>query len=163
MIMYTLMIHIRQIQFDKSSRYLVNYLVSNRVNTLIIGYNKGWKQNINMTTDTNRRFCGIPFKRFIEILEYKCKVVGIKIILQEETYTSKCSFIDNENIGRKKVYKGKRIKRGLFKAQTGEYINADINGSYNIMKKALKKLKVWNGKIFSDCIKANSTPKIYSF
>ncbi|OON98660.1 MAG: hypothetical protein ATN35_04125 [Epulopiscium sp. Nele67-Bin004] len=146
----------------KSSRYIVNYLVSNQVNTLIIGYNKEWKQNINLSTKTNRIFASLPFNKFIEILTYKCKIAGIKLILQEESYTSKCSFLDNEDINKHKTYKGKRITRGLFK--TGErIINADVNGSYNILKKGLIKLTAWNENIFSDCVRVNSTPKVYNF
>ncbi len=146
----------------KSSSYLVNYLVSNQVNTLVIGYNKEWKQNINLPTKTNRIFTHLPFKRFIELLKYKCKLVGIKVILQEEAYTSKCSFLDNEKIEKKKTYVGRRITRGLFKPGD-TLINADVNGSYNIIKKGLTKLKAWNEAIFSDCVKVNSMPKIYNF
>ena len=70
-------------------------------------------------------------------MTYKCQKCGINIITHEESYTSKCSFLDNEEICKHKQYLGKRIKRGLFKSNSGKLINADVNGSYNIMKKVV--------------------------
>ena len=71
------------------------------------------------------------------MLSYKCKLVGITVIITEESYTSKCSFIDNEVIKHHKDYKGKRIKRGLFRTNKGKLINADLNGSLNIVRKVI--------------------------
>lgn len=144
----------------KASRYIVNHLVSNEITTLVIGYNKGWKQDISMSKVNNQKFTQIPFLRFVEMLEYKCKLIGIKVIRQEESYTSKCSFLDNEDIKKHKEYKGSRIKRGLFKSLNGILINADVNGSYNILKKYLIKQEAWNDKIFSDCVEVYSTPVV---
>lgn len=121
----------------KSSRYIVNYLVSNNINTLIIGQNKGWKQNINIGRVNNQNFTQIPFSKFIELLSYKCTLEGIRVIITEESYTSKCSFMDNENICRHDVYLGNRVKRGLFRTATNKLINADLNGSLNILRKAI--------------------------
>ena len=121
----------------KASRYIVNQLVSNNINTLIIGYNKGWKQDANIGKVNNQKFVQIPHLKFVEMLEYKCKLVGITVIRQQEAYTSKCSFVDNEPIKKHKEYVGKRIKRGLFKTRNGKLINADLNGSLNILKKAV--------------------------
>lgn len=121
----------------KSSREIVNFLVSNKINTLVIGYNKEWKQNINLGKRNNQSFVGIPFYTFIKQIEYKCKLEGINVILTEESYTSKCSFIDNEPLEKKDTYLGKRIKRGLFKSKEGKLINADLNGSLNILKKVI--------------------------
>ena len=64
-------------------------------------------------------------------------LVGIKVVLKEETYTSKCSFLDNESVKKYNVYLGKRVKRGLFMSSNGTLINADVNGACNIMKKHL--------------------------
>jgi putative transposase len=125
--------------FHKASRYIVNQLVSNDINTLIIGYNKGWKQEVNIGRKNNQNFVQIPFMMLREMLAYKCQLVGINVIVTEESYTSKCSFIDNEDIGKKEVYAGKRVKRGLYCTKDGKLINADINGSYNIMRKGLAK------------------------
>jgi putative transposase len=121
----------------KTSKKLVNHLVSNNINTLVIGKNDNWKQDINIGRVNNQNFVQIPHYKFIEMLKYKCKIEGINIILQEESYTSKCSFLDNEDVKKQQNYLGKRIKRGLFKTSTGKLINADVNGSYNIMKKAI--------------------------
>lgn len=149
--------------FHKSTRFIVNYLVFNNINTLIIGYNKGWKQNTNMGVKNNQKFVQIPFVKFVDMLKYKCELCGIEVVIQQEAYTSKCSFLDNEDICFHDEYMGKRIKRGLFKSSKGLQINADVNGSYNIMKKYLIKNAVWNEKLFSDCIKVCSTPIIKSF
>lgn len=125
--------------FHKSSRYIINHLVSTGINTLIVGYNKGWKQEINIGKKNNQKFVDIPFYNFIKMLEYKAELEGINVIIHEESYTSKCSFIDCEDIKKHEAYKGKRIKRGLFKSENGMEYNADINGSYNIMKKVVGK------------------------
>nr|DAN33187.1 MAG TPA: endonuclease [Caudoviricetes sp.] len=121
----------------KSSRKIVNFLVSNNISTLIIGYNEEWKQNINLGRTNNQAFTNIPFYTFINQLDYKCKLEGINVILTEESYTSKCSFLDNETIEEHENYLGKRIKRGLFKSAKGKLINADLNGSLNILKKVV--------------------------
>ena len=121
----------------KSSRKIVNFLVSNNISTLIIGYNEEWKQNINLGRTNNQAFVNIPFYTFIKQLEYKCKLEGISVILTEESYTSKCSFLDGESIEKHNNYLGKRIKRGLFKSAEGKLINADLNGSLNILRKVV--------------------------
>jgi putative transposase len=120
----------------KCSKELVNQLVYHNVNTLVLGKNINMKQDINLGKKNNQNFTQIPIFRFLDIISYKAKLKGINIIFQEESYTSKCSFLDNEPIMKHESYQGKRIKRGLFKASNGRLINADVNGSYNIMKKA---------------------------
>lgn len=125
----------------KSSKMLVNFLVSNDISTLVIGYNEEWKQNINIGKRNNQSFVNIPFYTFIKQLEYKCKLEGINIILTEESYTSKCSFLDNESVEKHESYLGKRIKRGLFRSAKNKIINADLNGSLNILKKAVGEFK----------------------
>lgn len=121
----------------KSSRKIVNFLVSNNISTLIIGYNEEWKQNINLGRTNNQSFVNIPFLTFINQLEYKCKLEGINVILTEESYTSKCSFLDGESLEEHENYLGKRIERGLFRSAKGKLINADLNGSLNILKKVV--------------------------
>ena len=113
----------------------MNQLVSKGVNTLIIGKNNGWKQDTMLGKVGNQNFVQIPFNKFISMLEYKCRLVGIDVKLITEEYTSKCSFLDNEEIGKHDVYMGKRKYRGLFISSTGKTINADVNGSYNILRK----------------------------
>lgn len=121
----------------KASRCIVNHLVSNNVNTLIIGKNNNWKQETNIGNKNNQNFVSIPHTQFIEMLSYKCKLVGIAVVITEEAYTSKCSFIDNEVMEHHEDYKGKRIKRGLFRTNKGKLMNADLNGSLNIMRKVI--------------------------
>ena len=125
----------------KSSRKIVNFLVSNRISTLVIGYNEEWKQNISIGRVNNQSFVTIPFLTFVKQLEYKCKLEGINVVLTEESYTSKCSFLDNEPLEKKDSYLGKRISRGLFKTSTNKLINADLNGSFNILKKVFGDFK----------------------
>ena len=119
-----------------ASRIIVNHLVENCVGTLVIGKNKKWKTNINIGRKTNQNFVNIPHARFIEMLEYKCKLIGIEVKITEESYTSKCSFIDFEAVCKHETYLGKRTKRGLFVSKDKTKINADCNGSGNIIRKA---------------------------
>ena len=125
----------------KASRLLVNQLVSRDISKLVIGYNQNWKQDINIGKRNNQNFVNIPFNNFINMIEYKCKMKGIETIRTEESYTSKCSFIDNEPIKKHETYLGKRIKRGLFKTLNGKLVNADLNGSYNILRKVAPDFK----------------------
>ena len=123
----------------KASTKLVNHLDSNEINSLVIGYNQGWKQDINLGKKVNQKFCSLPFYKFLQMVTYKCADKGITVKTQEESYTSKCSFLDNEEVYKHDSYKGKRVKRGLFKSSKGIEINADINGAYNILVKAIGK------------------------
>jgi IS605 OrfB family transposase len=120
-----------------ASRYIVNLLVTNQVNLLVIGQNEGWKQNINIGNRNNQNFVNIPHSRFIEQLTYKCELVGISVKTIEESYTSKCSFLDLEPIQKHSEYAGLRIKRGLFRSSSGYLYSSDINGSLNICRKVV--------------------------
>lgn len=146
----------------KSSKVITNQLVFNNISNLVIGYNKNWKQDVNLGKINNQKFVQIPFLQFIHMLKYKCELLGINVVLQEESYTSKCSFIDNENICKHFEYLGKRMFRGLFKTSTNYFINADVNGSYNILKKFLIKHEAWNEKIFSNLVEVCSTPLVFT-
>lgn len=123
----------------KTSRKIVNQLVSNNIDTLIIGKNINWKQDTNLGKVTNQSFVMLPHARFIEMLQYKCKMEGIRVILTEESYTSKCSFLDKEKVKKHVKYKGIRKHRGLFISGKGIRINADVNSAFNIMKKVISK------------------------
>jgi putative transposase len=120
-----------------ASRMLVNQLVSREITTLVIGKNPNMKQDINIGKVNNQNFAQLPIMRFGDMVKYKCELEGIKVIYNEESYTSKCSFLDREEICKHEVYMGKRVKRGMFISKCGIKINADVNGSYNIMKKAI--------------------------
>jgi len=117
-----------------ASRRVIEWLVAQRLGTLVIGKNDSWKQQVQMGRRTNQQFVFIPHARFIEMLRYKAELVGIQVMVSEESYTSKCSFLDLEPVGRRAVYAGTRVKRGLFRASDGRCLNADINGAYNILE-----------------------------
>jgi putative transposase len=121
----------------KASRYIIDYLAENQIGKLIIGKNKGWKQSIKIGKKNNQSFVQVPFDKFIQMLTYKAEEIGIKVIQQEESYTSKTSALDLEKPKKQVKYCGRRIKRGLFKTKTNKLINADINGSLQIMRKAV--------------------------
>lgn len=125
----------------KSSRLFINYLVSNDITDVVIGYNKEWKQGINIGRVNNQNFVNIPYYKLLNMLTYKCELLGITVHITEESYTSKCSFLDNEEICKHDGYKGKRIKRGLYKSSDGRLINADVNGALNILKKVIGEYK----------------------
>ena len=138
----------------KSSRYIVNHLVSNNITNLVIGLNKEWKQETNIGKVNNQNFVQIPHTKLIEQIKYKCQLEGIKVIVREESYTSKCSFIDNEEICKHKNYLGKRIYRGLFRTKENKIINADLNGALNILRKEVPELQYG--------IEVCSTPVVYT-
>lgn len=147
----------------KSSRHVVNYLVANNIDTLVIGKNIGWKQDINIGKRNNQNFVAIPFTNFIKQVMYKAHNVGVEVIYQEESYTSKCSFFDNEAIQKHDNYAGCRVHRGLFKTASGKKVNADVNGSLNIIKKHLITQEAWNDQLRLDLVEASSTPNIPKF
>ncbi|GLV59260.1 transposase [Dictyobacter sp. S3.2.2.5] len=126
-----------------ASRRIIDLLVAEGIGTLIIGKNPAWKQAANMGKKNNQHFVQLPHARFIDMLTYKATLVGITVMLQEESYTSKASFLDLDILpvygktGKKKpVFSGRRIARGLYQAKNGRAFNADVNGSYNILRKA---------------------------
>ena len=127
---------------------------------IVVGYNKEWKQDTNMSRSNNQNFVNIPFYKFISMLDYKCKLKGIIFKTITEEYTSKCSFIDNEEIGKHKEYVGRRINRNFFKSKGGIIINADINGAYNILKKYIIENATWNEKISQTLVKVCSIPSV---
>lgn len=122
---------------------LTNLLKEENIDTFIIGRNKKQKQNINIGKSNNQNFVYIPYDKLRNILKYKLEEAGIKYVEQEESYTSKASFLDNDNIPTyngdsdiKYTFSGKRVKRGLYKSKEGKLIHADTNGSLNILRKA---------------------------
>ena len=122
----------------KTSYELIELLASKGISKIVIGYNKNWKQDINLGKTNNQNFVQIPFKTLIDYITYKAEYYNIEVSTHEESYTSKCSFLDNEEIMKHNDcdYAGKRVKRGLFRSKNGKEIHADINASYNIAKKA---------------------------
>lgn len=121
----------------KASRNVVNELKRANVSKFVIGLNKQFKTNINIGNKNNQNFVSIPHSQFINMLTYKCKLEGIDVIVREESYTSKCSFLDNEKIRKHNEYMGKRVKRGMFISAKGLKINADVNAAANILRKEI--------------------------
>ena len=122
-----------------ASRRVIDHLVMRRIGTLVIGYNPNWKQRVRLGRVNNQKFVSIPHAMLLEMLTYKAELAGIRVVLQEESYTSRCSFLDGEFPQKRDAYAGKRIKRGLFRTADGKRINADVNAAYNIITKAFPK------------------------
>lgn len=119
----------------KCSRFIVNYCLEFNISNIVLGYNKEWKQDISIGKRNNQNFVNIPFAILLSQIQYKSELVGIQVQLTEESYTSKCSSLDLEKLCKHDEYKGKRIKRGMFKSANGTKINADLNGAINILRK----------------------------
>jgi len=119
------------------SRRIIDMLVREGIGVLIIGKNDGWKQQITIGRRNNQNFVQVPHARFIQMLQYKAELVGINVRTINESHTSKCSFLDAEPIGHRERYVGKRVTRGMFRTAEGRRINADVNGAYNIIRKAI--------------------------
>lgn len=130
---------------SKSAKMIIDYCIQNKIGSIVLGYSDGFQKETNLGSINNQNFVNIPMGELKNKLEYLCKWHGINLIIQEESYTSKSSFLDNDylpvyNTQKQEKYKfsGKRIKRGLYKSKTGILINADINGSLNILRKTNK-------------------------
>ncbi len=129
-------------KIHQMTAFLTTLFDEMQIEKVFIGKNTGWKQNLPFGKKVKQRFAYLPYETFIEQLRYKCQLRGITVIAQEESYTSKASFLDNDDIpvygetGNPK-FSGRRVKRGLYRTGDGQLINADVNGSYNIMRKGL--------------------------
>ena len=121
----------------KTSRRIVELMYNNDIGTCFIGHNNGWKNEVEMGKKNNQNFVSIPYSLLINMLRYKIEEKGGVLIELNESYTSKCSFLDNEEVCRHEIYKGKRVKRGLFLSSDKKALNADINGSLNILKRGM--------------------------
>ena len=117
----------------KASRKIINLAINNYCNTIVIGDFSGVKQN-----NTAKSFVQIPQQRMVDMIKYKAKLLGIEVAMQNESYTSGCSAIDEEEVSKKYYNKSRRIERGLFVSNQGIKINADQNGSINILRKYIK-------------------------
>lgn len=119
-----------------ASSYVVRYLLEHDINVLYIGYNAGWKQSVNLGKRVNQNFVTIPFLKLVQLIEYKAALYNIRVYRVNEAYTSKCSFLDGEQVTKHKSYCGSRICRGLFRTALGITWNADVNAAYNILAKS---------------------------
>jgi putative transposase len=127
-----------------ASKTIIALLVSEDIGTLVIGKNLLWKQEAELGRVNNQHFVQLPHARFIDMLTYKAELAGLRVIVQEESYTSKASFLDLDPLPvydshreAKPAFSGRREKRGLYRAKDGRRIQADVNASYNIGRKAL--------------------------
>jgi len=175
----------------KTCKKLIDYCLQNNIKTIILGWNNDFQRKANLGKKNNQFFTSIPFSKIKDNLEYRCKMNNINFILQEESFTSKASFLDNdymlnykkdEKLGyvlrtiddkvelRKQQFTGERVKRGLYKSKNGILINSDMNGALNILKKyllneeykQLNKCKVVSRKIsYEDLIESQDIHNLY--
>jgi len=128
---------------NKTARKVIDYCIHNDIGTLVVGYNETFQRNSHMGKQNNQNFVNIPYGQLRNKLEYLCKLNEIVFVKQEESYTSKSSFWDRDNIPvynadnpKEYPFSGRRLQRGLYKTASGKTINADINGALNIMRKS---------------------------
>lgn len=124
-------------KLHKISRYIVNFCRSNNIGAIIIGLNKEWKNEINIGKRNNQHFVSIPHSKLIDKIVYKAKILGINVIVHEESYTSKIDHLAFEPLKKQESYLGRRKKRGSFQSSIGKLINADINGAIGIARKVV--------------------------
>ena len=130
-------------QCHKISRSIIDFCMEHQCGTLILGVNLRWKQRSNMNKINNQNFVSMPITLLRTMITYKALNAGIRIIEQEESYTSKADLIANDRIPTYGVddkdasFSGKRIKRGLYRCSNGMILNADCHAAANIMRKAI--------------------------
>lgn len=129
-------------KIHQMTAFLATLFDEMQIEKVFIGKNINWKQNLPFGKAVKQRFAYLPYETFIEQLRYKCQLRGITVVAQEESYTSKASFLDNDDIPvygelENPKFSGRRIMRGLYRTSDGQLINADVNGSYNILRKGL--------------------------
>ena len=130
---------------NKSVNHIIKFAINNDIGTIVLGYNDDFQQNTNMGKVNNQNFVNVPFSKLISKLEHKCSNLGITFLIQEESYTSKASFLDGDDIptyvkgnNTKYSFSGNRVKRGLYKTKDCIILNADVNGALNIIRKAIQ-------------------------
>lgn len=128
---------------SKAAKYIIDFCISHDIGILVAGYNETFQKGASLGKRNNQNFVCIPFGQLREKLEYLCMLNGIMFVRQEESYTSKASFFDMDNLPEYNPdnpchyeFSGKRIKRGLYRTKDGCLVNADVNGACNILKKS---------------------------
>jgi putative transposase len=133
---------------NKAARTVLNHCLDNQIGTVVFGWNKGQRQEINLGSKTNQKFVQIPTARLKDRISQLCEQYGIQFVETEESYTSKASFLDLDQLptfgAKPEGWKesGKRVKRGLYRSKDGFRINADCNGAANILRKVAAKLSI---------------------
>lgn len=157
-------------QLHKISHSIISFCTEHKVSVLVLGQNKLWKQRTDMGNSNNQKFVQMPITRLMQMIEYKAIMAGITVVYQEESYTSKASFIDEDDIpvygknDSNTTFSGTRIKRGLYKCGNGEVINADLNGAANILRKAFP--HAWNHRACMSVLSDFSflkNPEVFGF
>ena len=133
----------------KSARYIVNHCIDNGIGTIVVGYNPDFKRASTLGRRNNQNFVQISFGDFRQILASLCEQEGILCVEQEESYTSKSSFLDNDPLPKFDVehpyikkFSGKQVLRGLYCSADGACVNADINGAANIIRKSSQNFRM---------------------
>ena len=133
----------------KTARYTINFCIANDIGTVVCGYNPDFKRGMNLGKKINQQFTQIPFGSLRRQLQNLCARYGMRYVEQEESYTSKASFFDLDEIPVYEAetpytgsFSGKRIKRGLYRSKSGRLINADVNGAANILRKSKQNLNI---------------------
>ena len=128
---------------SKAARMIINYCIRRDIGTLVVGCNETFQKSPAMGRQANQNFVPIPYGKLWDKLEYLCELNGITFVKQEESYTSKASFWDQDDIpvynadnAEEYAFSGKRVHRGLYRTADGRMLNADVNGALNIMKKS---------------------------
>ena len=128
---------------NKTARRVIDYCIINNIGTLVVGYNETFQRNSHIGKQNNQNFVNIPYGQLRNKLEYLCKLNDIVFVKQEESYTSKSSFWDRDDLPvynadnpKEYPFSGRRLHRGLYKTASGKTINADVNGALNIMRKS---------------------------
>lgn len=128
---------------NKTARRVIDYCIINNIGTLVVGYNETFQHNSHIGKQNNQNFVNIPYGQLRNKLEYLCKLNDIVFVKQEESYTSKSSFWDRDDLPvynadnpKEYPFSGRRLHRGLYKTASGKTINADVNGALNIMRKS---------------------------
>lgn len=129
-------------KLHKVSKFIIDYCLENKIGTIVIGHNKEWKKGINIGKSNNQKFVNIPHSKLIDKITYKAQLVGVNVITNEESYTSKIDHLAFESLKKQEAYLGKRKKRGLFQSSIGKVINADVNGAIGIARKVFSDLVI---------------------
>lgn len=128
---------------SKACRTVIDYCRRNKIGVLVCGYNVTFQKFTTLGKKNNQTFVNIPFGKIRDKLQYLCERYGIRFVEQEESYTSKSSFWDkdrlpvyNDDNPKEYKFKGRRVKRGLYRTTEGKFLNADVNGALNILRKS---------------------------
>ena len=147
----------------KAAQHIVNYCMTNNVGNIVVGWNPEMKQRMELGKKTNQAFTQIPFAKLRQNIKTRCDEHGLRYAENEESYTSKCSYLDGEEVCKHGAYKGRRVKRGLFRTSTGQTINADVNGALNIYRKVTEDYSAPTESQTKGCLSNPVRIKIYEY